>query len=68
MTHEFLSMMLGVRRSGVTVAAQSLQAAGLITYNHGTMTVRDREGLEAASCECYCVIQNEFIRLLGASN
>lgn len=66
MTQEFLSMMLGVRRPGVTVAAQSLQAAGLITYNHGTMTILDRQGLEAASCECYRFIQNEFTRLLGA--
>jgi CRP-like cAMP-binding protein len=65
LTQEFLAMMLGVRRPGVTVAAQSLQAAGLITYNHGTMTVLDRKGLEAASCECYRFIQNEFTRLLG---
>lgn len=66
MTQEFLAMMLGVRRPGVTLAAQSLQAAGLITYNHGTMTVLDRQGLEVASCECYRFVQNEFARLLGA--
>jgi CRP-like cAMP-binding protein len=67
MTHEFLAMMLGVYRPGVTLAALSLQEHGLITYNHGTMTVLDRRGLEAAACECYGVIQNEFARLLAAS-
>src|SRR5256885_11100595 len=50
LTHEFLAMMLGVRRPGVTLAAQSLQSAGLITYYHGIMTVLDRRGLEAAAC------------------
>jgi CRP-like cAMP-binding protein len=65
MTHEFLAMMLGVRRPGVTIAAQSLQADGVITYNHGTMTIVDRAGLEAASCECYRFVQDEFKRLLG---
>jgi CRP-like cAMP-binding protein len=65
MTHEFLAMMLGVRRPGVTIAAQSLQADGLITYNHGTVTILDRAGLEAVSCECYAVLQSEFRRLLG---
>jgi CRP-like cAMP-binding protein len=65
LTHEFLAMMLGVRRPGVTIAAQSLQADGVITYNHGTMTIVDRAGLEAASCECYRFVQDEFTRLLG---
>lgn len=65
MTHEFIAMMLGVRRPGVTLAAQSLQADGLITYNHGTVTVIDRKGLEAASCGCYRFVQDEFARLLG---
>jgi CRP-like cAMP-binding protein len=65
MTHEFLAMMLGVRRPGVTIAAQAFQAGGIITYNHGTMTILDRKGLEAASCECYRAIQDEFARLLG---
>jgi len=67
MTHEFLAMMLGVRRPGVTLAARSLQTKGLITYKHGTMTVLDREGLEAVACNCYRVIKNEFACLLGRS-
>jgi CRP-like cAMP-binding protein len=63
MTHEFLAMMLGVRRPGVTLALNAIREKALITYNHGTMTVVDREGLEAASCECHRVIMNEFARL-----
>jgi CRP-like cAMP-binding protein len=66
MTHEFLSMMLGVRRPGVTIAAQSFHSAGLIVYNHGTMSIVDRKGLEAISCECYRAICDEFDRLMGA--
>jgi Mn-dependent DtxR family transcriptional regulator len=67
MTHEFLAMMLGVRRPGITFAARSLQEQGLISYNHGTMTVIDRQGLEAAACECYRIIRDEFARVLAAS-
>jgi CRP-like cAMP-binding protein len=66
MTHEFLSMMLGVRRSGVTVAAGTLQKAGLIRYGNGRMTVTDRPGLEAAACECYGTVRREFHRLLDS--
>jgi len=65
MTHEFLSLMLGVRRPGVTIAAGMLQKAGLIRYARGQMTVADRLGLEAASCECYHTVRHEFARLLG---
>ncbi len=52
-THEFLAYMLGVRRVGITVAAGTLQRAGLIAYHRGEMQVLDRPGLEAAACSCY---------------
>jgi CRP-like cAMP-binding protein len=48
LTHEFLATMLGVRRSGVTVAVQGLERTGLIAHRRGIITIRDREGLEAA--------------------
>lgn len=67
LTQEFISQMLGVRRSGVTVAASSLSRAGMISYNRGRINILNREGLEATSCECYRVIRNEFARLLGNS-
>ncbi|GAA0574396.1 Crp/Fnr family transcriptional regulator [Craurococcus roseus] len=66
MTHEFLSVMLGVRRPGVSLAAGVLQKAGLVRYARGRMEVTDRPGLEASSCECYHVARREFARLLGA--
>ncbi len=66
MTHEFISMMLAVRRPGVSLAAGVLQKAGLIRYARGRMEVTDRPGLEAASCECYHTVRREFGRLLGA--
>jgi len=59
-THEFLSHMLGANRKSVTLAAQSLQTAGLISYSRGRIQVLDRPGLEKASCECYAVVQERF--------
>ena len=65
LTHEFLAQMLGVRRPTVTAVAGTLQEAGLISYHRGRLTVVDRKGLEAASCECYEVVAKELDRLLG---
>ena len=59
-THEFLSHMLGANRKSVTLAAQSLQNSGLITYRRGNITVLNRRGLEKASCECYAVVRERF--------
>ena len=64
MTQELISNMLGVRREGVTEAAQQLQAAGLIRYARGRITVLDRDRLEQRSCECYAVVKKEYDRLL----
>jgi CRP-like cAMP-binding protein len=66
MTHEFMSLMLGVRRAGVTTVAGLLKRIGIIDYGHGTMTVLDRPGLEGAACECYGIVQKQFERLLGS--
>lgn len=65
MTHDLISNMLGVRREGVTLAAQKLAALSLITNVRGTITVMDRQGLETAVCECYKVVNEEYNRLLG---
>jgi len=59
-THEFLSHMLGANRKSVTLAAQSLKAAGLISYYRGAIKVLDRPGLEKASCECYGIVKERF--------
>ncbi|GGC86080.1 Crp/Fnr family transcriptional regulator [Halopseudomonas salina] len=64
LTHEFLSSMLGVRRSGVTVAAKALQSRGLIGYQRGKITVHDRPGLEEASCHCYVADRQIYDRML----
>jgi hypothetical protein len=67
MTHELIAMSLGVRREGVTEAARKLQKAGMIDYRRGHITVLDRPGLEARSCECYQVVKREYDRLLPGS-
>jgi hypothetical protein len=64
LTHEMIANSLGVRRECVTVAAGKLRAEGLIDYKRGHITVLDREGLEAHSCECYGVVKKTFDRLL----
>lgn len=63
MTQEFLSMMLGVNRAAVSIAASTLQTAGLIHYSRGKMNIGDRTGLERAACECYHPVE----RALAAS-
>jgi CRP-like cAMP-binding protein len=63
LSHEFLAMMLGATRPTVTVVALTLQKAGLIRYKHGHITILDRAGLEAASCECYSTVKTHFDRL-----
>ncbi|MGI9166550.1 MAG: Crp/Fnr family transcriptional regulator [Pyrinomonadaceae bacterium] len=65
MTHEFISNMLGVRREGVSHAAHRLQQQGLISYLRGRIKILNREGLEAAVCECYQVVKDEHERLFA---
>jgi CRP-like cAMP-binding protein len=66
LTHEFLSYMLGVHRPAVTLAAGTLQRAGLIRYTRGHVTVLDRSGLESASCACYERTRANYNRLMGS--
>jgi CRP-like cAMP-binding protein len=65
LTQEFLAMMLGVQRTGVTAVASALQRSGLIRYTRGSVTIIDRAGLEQESCECYGISKREFDRLLN---
>jgi hypothetical protein len=62
-TQEFLAMMLGSRRTTVTVAAGILQKAGLIAYRRGHVNIEDHAGLREAACECYGVVHKEYVRL-----
>jgi CRP-like cAMP-binding protein len=64
MTQELIANMLGLRREGVTLAAGNLQADGLIRYTRGRIKVLDRPALEARTCECYALVQNEYKRLV----
>ena len=65
LTQEFIANMLGTNRAGVTIAAQKLQNQGIISYSRGSITVEDREQLEAVSCECYEVMGKESERLFS---
>ena len=67
MTQQLIANMLGVRREGVTEAAGKLQAAGLIRYQRGKITMLDRSIMEARVCECYSVVKREFERLMGTA-
>jgi CRP-like cAMP-binding protein len=60
LTQEFLAQMLGTRRSSVTVAAGTLQKAGMISYTRGSVTIVDRERLEDAACDCYAIVQRQL--------
>jgi CRP-like cAMP-binding protein len=64
-TQEFLALMLGVRRVGVTKAASALQKRDLIHYSRGNITVLDRRGLKNAACGCYKADQDSYQRILG---
>ena len=66
LTHEFLAMMLGVQRSGVSIAARILKHEKLIDYTRGRVVVLDRDGLERAACECYAYQQRELNALFSA--
>jgi CRP-like cAMP-binding protein len=65
LTQEFLSVMLGVRRAGVTEAALKAQAGGIISYARGRISILDRERLEQSACECYARTKAEYERLFG---
>jgi CRP-like cAMP-binding protein len=67
LTQEFIAMMLGVHRPSVTMAARTLQSAGLIRYRGGRVTVLDRVGLEAATCECYATVRRRYETVVGFS-
>ena len=66
-THEFLGQMLGARRATVSTSAAILQAADLISYHRGRLTIRNRAGLQAVACECYGVIRDLYEQPPGAT-
>lgn len=67
LTHGFLADMLGVRRSGVTVAAGALQAGKLIHYRRGNISILDRAGLERVACDCYAEMKTAYRNHFGAT-
>ncbi|HEX8719570.1 MAG TPA: Crp/Fnr family transcriptional regulator [Pyrinomonadaceae bacterium] len=67
LTQEYLSVMLGVRRPGVTEVAGKLRAEGLIDYSRGQIRITDRAGMERLACECYGRVKGEYERLFGGA-
>jgi CRP-like cAMP-binding protein len=65
LTQDLIAVMLGVRRSTVSIAASELQKAGVLRYQHGRITIIDRVGLENAACECYEAVSSEYRRMFG---
>ena len=65
LTHEFLSIMLGVRRASITEVLRPLHELGLVGNSRGTIKILDRSGLEQRACECYRKVKDEFDRLLN---
>ena len=65
LTHQFLSVMLGVQRVGVTVAASGLERRGLIAYSRGKIWILNPRGLERVACECYKVVKQMDARVSG---
>lgn len=66
LTHEFLATMLGATRSSVSLAAKTLQRAGLIEYTRGVVAITDRSGLEDVACECYRETSAELDKLFSS--
>jgi hypothetical protein len=67
LTQEFLSHMLGVRRTSVSLRAHTLQKSGLIQYAHGNIKIQNRKGLEECACECYSAIHERIFGVGQAS-
>jgi hypothetical protein len=65
LTQDFMALMLGVRRAGVSVAQHALQQSGIISYTRGQVTILDRAGLEEVACECYAIIRQRFDRFFA---
>ncbi len=68
LTHESLSQVLGTGRTGVTMAANKLQRLGLIEYSRGQITILNRPGMEALSCDCYKITTEVFAHYLGSNS
>jgi CRP-like cAMP-binding protein len=68
LTHEFLAIMLGVRRTSVGEVLNPLQERGVIRNGRGVVEILDRPGLEALACECYRAVNHEFVRIFESTH